>query len=159
MKQRNTLLLTLLVVLSACTNLAETNKAVAQSASRWKNDTGKAWSGLFTYNPEPQTPKLASTRYCYQFSSDIVCYDSPQPNLTSRIVGVQGSEGPRMVMYQPSSAPEYTQAEAAPLFPSDVNLPNPTPETANAAPFATSSGTATSGKIIQSQDIPPPAKK
>lgn len=165
-----------LLLITACSNVAESNKAAAQSLTRWKNDTGKAWTNLFNYNPDPQTPKLASTRYCYQFASDVVCYDNPQPQLTSRIVGVQGGEGPRMVVHQPPQPSRFKQASAQPLFPSDVNAtPQPilSSATAVAAPTAMPASnpfaaaklppkpgpSVVNGKDIQSAELPAPTKK
>lgn len=166
-----------LLLIAACSNVAESNKAAAQSLTRWKNDTGKAWTNLFSYNPEPQTPKLASTRYCYQFASDVVCYDNPQPHLTSRIVGVQGGEGPRMVVHQPPRPSRFYQSSAQPLFPSDVNatsqpvLASPNVTNTNSVAMPSSSPFAAAklppkpgpsvvnGKDIQSADLPAPTKK
>ncbi len=143
------------LLLGACTPIAETNDAVAQSLTSFKNDTGGAWKNLFTYNPKPKTPQPAATRYCYQFSGDIVCYDSPQPHTTAKLVGVQGSEGPRMIVYQTNNdmALGYDATAPAVSAPVPSQLPMDTGQ-----PFTASSG-AVNGKVIQSQDIPPPTKK
>lgn len=143
-----------MLLLTACSQVAEGNKAAAQSLTRWKNDTGKTWSNLFTYNPAPTEPKPASTRYCYQYASDIVCYDNPQPHLTAKLVGVQGGEGPRMIVHQAAPDAVYNPVSAAPMFPSDIAAPMDT-----APPVAPTSTNIVNGKDIQSRDLPAPFAK
>ncbi|MBA4274863.1 MAG: hypothetical protein C0436_04340 [Alphaproteobacteria bacterium] len=144
----------MMLLLTACSQVAEGNKAAAQSLTRWKNDTGKTWSNLFTYNPAPTEPKPASTRYCYQYASDIVCYDNPQPQLTAKLVGVQGGEGPRMIVHQAAPDAGYSQVTAAPMFPSDVTASMDTAPIAMQAP-----SNVLNGKDIQSRDLPAPFAK
>ncbi len=136
-------------LLVACSNLEEANHAATTSLNNFKNDTGGAWRDLFSYNAKPRTPQPASTRYCYQFASDIVCYDSPQPQLTARLVGVQGGEGARMIVYQQSDV-SYGTAAPAIIAPESVSSPMPT-----GAPFGQPTAPV-GGNIIQSKDLPAP---
>lgn len=146
MKHCRTILFVMLpLLMQACGRLEEANYQAATSFNTWKNDTGRAWGDLFTYSPRSRAPQAAATRYCYQFASDIVCYDAPQPQLTAPLVGVQGSEGPRMVVYQSMQAPSYQTAEPQPLFegPPQAAVTQP-------APFSTA-------KTVESKELPPPA--
>lgn len=147
MKQIPALLTTVLLMVSACNNLEEANYQAADSLTQFKNDTGGAWRDLFRYNPKPRTPQQASTRYCYQFSGDVVCYDNPQPQVTSRLVGVQGAEGQRMIVYQSADTPVYGMGEPAPLF----------PQPAGPIPSASGAAASSGGDIVQSKDLPAPA--
>ena len=110
MTYRNFGLLLAIFIISSCTRIATASHEASQSLNRFKNDTDEAWGGLFTYNPPNLTPQPASTRFCYKFSSDIVCYDNPQPQLTSPLIGVQGEEGARAIMH---AAPSYPDASYA----------------------------------------------
>jgi hypothetical protein len=96
-----------LLLTASCTRIANSSREAAGSLNRFKNDTDEAWAGLFTYNPPNRIPQPSSTRFCYKFSSDIVCYDNPQPQLTSPLIGVQGEEGARAVLH---AAPQYPDA-------------------------------------------------
>lgn len=141
------------LALAACSNLEEANYTASTSLNNFKNDTGSAWKDLFTYNSKPRTPQPSSTRYCYQFASDIVCYDNPQPDITSRLVGVQGGEGARMIVYQPAAATGYTQAPSAAMFPEPARPLN------TGEPFAPASapaGGVVNGKTIQAKELPAP---
>ena len=159
MTQRHTFITLCLLALAACTNAAETSNATAESLNAWKNDTGNAWSQLFTYNPKPRTPQPASTRYCYQFASDIVCYDNPQPHLTAKLVGVQGGEGPRIIVYQTPQPAGYMQSTPAPLFPSDPVVAAPMDISQPVMPPTGATLGTVNGKTIQARDIPAPFAK
>lgn len=153
MKPYHSIFALALLILQACNNLEEANYQATQSLNAFKDDTGSAWKDLFTYKPKSRAPQAAATRYCYQFMSDIVCYDSPQPQLTARLVGVQGSEGQRMIVYQTPQMQAYQTAEPAPLFPEPLTETSQV-SSVQASPFAPS---GTSGKTVQSKDLPPPA--
>lgn len=149
MKHCRTILFMMLpLLMQACGRLEETNYQAATSLNTWKNDTGRAWEELLTYHPKSRALQAAATRYCYQFSSDIVCYDAPQPQLTAPLVGVQGSEGPRMVVYQSMQAPAYQTAEPQPLF------EEPQATVTQPVPFGTAKSPA---KTVESKELPPPA--
>lgn len=140
--------LCLCLMLGACTPMAEGLQDGSQTIGEAKDDISVTMRNLFTYNPRPRTPQPSSTRYCYRFASDIVCYDTPQPQITSPLVGVQGAEGARVIThaapYQPRTAyvtPAYSQP--MPGAPLDISGP------------VASSGP---GSQIQSQNLPPIAR-
>ena len=81
-----------LLAVSACTPSAESAQQAGVTTRTAMQDNQSAWRGLFEYHPKDRRPLLPQTRYCYQTQADIVCYDSPQPNLTSRLNGYQDGQ-------------------------------------------------------------------
>jgi hypothetical protein len=79
------------IALSACDKIADTSKAVQSVTYKAFSDTKSSWKDFFTYHP-PLPDPLPQTRYCYQMQSDIVCYDSEQTTLTSRLLGFQDGD-------------------------------------------------------------------
>ena len=110
-----------LLALAACTPAAEGVQHSAQSLGEARDDIADSFTELFTYNPKPKTPLLSTTRYCYKFASDVVCYDQPQPYMTSRIMGVQGGEGARIVSYP--TVYDATASYVTPIAVDPVPLP------------------------------------
>jgi hypothetical protein len=83
---------------TACNNFAEAQRNAADSSKQVVYETKSKWRDLFTYTPPAATP-MPQTRYCYRTQSDTVCYDSPQPDMTSKLVGYQ--DGANISAYQP----------------------------------------------------------
>ncbi len=81
----------MLVALPGCDKVADTSRAVQSVTHNAFDDTRDSWKDFFTYHP-PQPEPLPQTRYCYQMQSDVVCYDSEQTTLTSKLVGFQDGE-------------------------------------------------------------------
>lgn len=139
-------LISLMCLISACTPMAEGAQKTAQGLGEARDDVADSFRELFTYNPKPKTPQPSSTRYCYKFASDIVCYDTPQESLTAKLIGVQGPEGARVIA-QPApyeaAVSAYTPVYAAPV----ESLPG--------APLDTSGpvGASNSSAQIQSRDL------
>lgn len=75
--------------LAACTPTAQSAQQAGVTTRTLMQDNVDAWSGLFSYHPKDTRPQLPQTRYCYQMQADIVCYDSPQPNMTAKMIGYQ----------------------------------------------------------------------
>lgn len=92
-------ILPLLLLANACTPMAEGVQETGDASKQVIYDTKKSWRGLFTYNPPSKIQPLPQTRYCYGMQSDIVCYDSPQPNMTAKLVGYQ--DGTNVSWVQP----------------------------------------------------------
>lgn len=78
-----------LLTLAACTPAAESAQQAGVTTRTAMQDNQAAWRNLFKYSPKDTRPQLPQTRYCYQMQSDIVCYDSPQPNMTAKMIGYQ----------------------------------------------------------------------
>lgn len=78
-------------VLMGCDKMSDTSRAMQETTYKAFNDTKSSWRDFFTYHP-PEPPPLPQTRYCYQMQSDVVCYDSEQPMLTSKLIGFQDGE-------------------------------------------------------------------
>jgi hypothetical protein len=87
-----------LAVLAACQPIAETSDRAMGAGKRVATDTQRKWNSLFTYTP-PKPDQLPQSRYCYQLSSDVVCYDSPQTGMTAKMTGYQ--DGANISAYQP----------------------------------------------------------
>jgi hypothetical protein len=90
--------LSVLMLLSACDNIVDGQRAAVSSINKSVNESVSLWSDLFTYHP-PVPPQEAQTRYCYRMMSDIVCYDSVQPTLTAKLIGYQ--DGNKVSWVQP----------------------------------------------------------
>lgn len=84
---------------AACENFGEAQRQAADSSKRMVYETKNKWRDLFTYNPAPVSDPLPQTRYCYKTQTDTVCYDSPQPNMTAKLIGYQ--DGANISAYQP----------------------------------------------------------
>lgn len=81
----------LMVVLTACEQTHHSSNTAARVANQVKEETVSTWRELFTFRPTKplQAPQ---TRYCYKMQSDIVCYDTPQPEINSKLVGYQDGQ-------------------------------------------------------------------
>ena len=91
--QRNSLgvLIACLLALTACDKITDTSRAAQSVTKAAFEDTKASWRDFFMYHP-PMPDPLPQTRYCYQMQSDVVCYDSEQRQLTSKLVGYQDGE-------------------------------------------------------------------
>lgn len=78
-----------LLALAACTPAAESAQQAGVTVRSSMQDNAAAWRNLFEYSPEDKRPALPQTRYCYQMQADIVCFDSPQANMTAKLAGYQ----------------------------------------------------------------------
>lgn len=97
LRPRTWALLAVCALLGACQAAVDGSSERAQLAHKAINDTVNTWKAALSYTPKKdQGPQ---TRYCYQQMMDIVCYDSEQPQLTSRLYGYQ--DGPRQSWIQP----------------------------------------------------------
>lgn len=93
------LFLLLSALLAACDPASHGSNRAADATQRAFHDTAEKWKGLFSYNPQKVPPQAAQSRYCYGFQTDIVCYDSPQPNMTAKLTGYQ--DGANISSFQP----------------------------------------------------------
>jgi hypothetical protein len=80
-----------LFALTACDKIVDSSRAVQTVTKSAFDDTKSSWRDFFMYHP-PVPESLPQTRYCYQMQSDVVCYDSEQRQLTSKLVGYQDGE-------------------------------------------------------------------
>ncbi len=88
---RSAALALMLMAMTGCNKVADTSRAAESVTRNVFTDTSSSWVDFFTYNP-PREENLPQTRYCYGMLNDIVCYDSEQPRLTSKLVGYQDGE-------------------------------------------------------------------
>ncbi len=134
-----------LIGLTGCDKAVDGSNAAASVTSKAFNDTKETWTDLFTYHPK-KPPQGPQTRYCYQLQTDIVCYDSVQPNSTSKLVGYQ--DGNQISWVQPGGGslgasggdPTGSSDRAATFSPAFVNTTD--------VPQA---------GVIQSHNLPPAA--
>ncbi len=87
------------LLLAGCDAASHGSNRAADATQRAFHDTTEKWKGLFQYNPQKVPPQAAQSRYCYGFQTDIVCYDSPQPNMTAKLTGYQ--DGANISSFQP----------------------------------------------------------
>ncbi len=76
---------------TGCDKIANNSRAAQDVTRHAFEDTKSSWRDFFMYHP-PVPDSLPQTRYCYQMLTDVVCYDSEQPTLTSKLVGYQDGE-------------------------------------------------------------------
>ena len=113
--------------LTACDPVNNTTQALSVSSKQVVDNTRRGFSGFWQLSPKPQ-PSLPQTRYCYQMQSDIVCYDSPQPNNIARLFGYQ--EGENMSFIRNSggslgfSAPLPQEQEVSSMYPEETGAAN-----------------------------------
>jgi hypothetical protein len=79
------------MLLAGCDKVAGVSRSAQEVTRSTFNDTKSSWRDFFTYHP-PEPDPLPQTRYCYQMQSDVVCYDSEQRTLTSKLVGFQDGD-------------------------------------------------------------------
>ena len=82
----------MLVALTACTQLVETGNKANSAVRKTIYRSADKVQELTAYTPEPTAPQPYQTGYCYKASSDIICYELPQPHLTNKLVGFQGAQ-------------------------------------------------------------------
>lgn len=87
------------LLITACDPASHGSNRAADATQRAFHDTTEKWKGLFSYNPQKVPPQSPQSRYCYGMQSDIVCYDSPQPNMTAKLTGYQ--DGANISSFQP----------------------------------------------------------
>lgn len=147
-----------MVVVAGCDKVADTSRAVQQVSMSTFNDTKSSWRDFFTYHP-PQPDPLPQTRYCYQMQSDVVCYDSEQPMLTSKLIGYQdgeniswvqpgggslGASGGEAVALRPVSV---QRAQTASSSYSAVTAVDPEPSASDRGNFTSRTVVSTKGQI------------
>ena len=81
----------LMLTATGCDKIANSSRAAQDVTRHAFEDTKSSWRDFFMYHP-PVPDALPQTRYCYQMLTDVVCYDSEQPSLTSKLVGYQDGE-------------------------------------------------------------------
>lgn len=64
------------------------------------------------YDPPSSEPLAPQTAFCYKASSDVICYDTPQANMTHKLVGYQGDALASVMVV---SAPVAPVIETAPV--------------------------------------------
>lgn len=115
--------------LTACDQVNNTSQALSVSSKQVVDNTRREFSGFWQLSPKPQ-PQLPQTRYCYQMQSDIVCYDTPQPNNIARLSGYQ--EGENMSFNRNGggslgfSASLPQEQEVSAMYPEDTGAVNAT---------------------------------
>ncbi len=79
------------LTMTGCDKIVDGSKAAQSVTAQAFDETTSSWRDFFAYHPPVPAP-LPQTRYCYQMQSDIVCYDSVQPNLTAKLLGYQDGD-------------------------------------------------------------------
>lgn len=102
--------------LLSCGPVGDGMRYGAKSINKIRNDAVISYNEVKFFKPVADAVPQTQLRYCYQFISDIVCYDSPQEGTTSKLVAVQDGIPGRVIAGSTATstvmAPQY--AEAAP---------------------------------------------
>lgn len=129
-----------LVLVSACTQVSQSGVRASNLARKSVYDTAEKTKQWMRYNPPPTTPQAPQSGYCYKVVSDVVCYDRPQPHITSKLVAAQGDA------FAPASYRDAGAESSAPV-PQVVSIQ--TPFYVKEAPYIRSDGVeVSSSKII-----------
>lgn len=134
-----------------CTPLADGTQKLGENTKLMIADTKRAWSDLFTYQPK-RDPQLPQTRYCYRTMSDVVCYDSVQPTLTSHLDGYQ--DGDNISGFQPGGG-SLGVSGGTPTAAPGAEHPQVAPNAQAALDVA--AATVTTSSDISSSPVSPPA--
>lgn len=145
-----------LLGMAGCTPTANSAQQAGVTTRTVMQDTGDAWRNLFLYRPSDKRPVLPQTRYCYQAQSDVVCYDSPQPAMTSKLIGYQDGRNISWIQPgggslgvsggEPTAPADAKTVQVAPnmngpsspatvISTAGMGTPMPVSETPQAAPF------------------------
>lgn len=110
-------ILPVLSLLVACGPVGEGMRYSATSINKLRTNTQIAYNELKFYRPQADPYPQASLRYCYQFISDIVCYDAPQSDIKSPLVGAQEGVPGRILAGNSITEISPLYAAAAPTDP------------------------------------------
>lgn len=129
-------LLIVMALLCACTEMTDTaNRAYDDVRAGVYNTTDKIqeWT---RYNPPSKTPQAPDTRYCYKALTDIICYDTPQPKISNKLIGYQGVAPANMPSTAVNFGPATTvTAETGPFY-------------VNHSPYVTDSGEMATSSLV-----------
>jgi hypothetical protein len=89
MNARHMALLLLCTLTAACAQIGDGLRYTSENINKLRYDASYAWYNLGHYEPPATFMPQPQLRYCYAFSSDIVCYDAPQDNVDAPIVAIQ----------------------------------------------------------------------
>ncbi len=131
-----------MMVLAACTNVVNSSDKATHIARKTAYDTTTKIQSWTRYNPPTTTPQAAQSGYCYKVISDVVCYDRPQPHITSKLVAAQGDA------FAPLPQDEIMSESAAPI-PQVASFQ--TPFYVKQAPYIQSGGVEVSSSKILTQ--------
>lgn len=87
---KKTGLLIMIMMLSACTEATQTANKAYDSSRRGIYNTAAKVQEWMRYTPESKVMQAPDTRYCYKAMTDIICYETEQPNISNKLVGYQG---------------------------------------------------------------------
>jgi hypothetical protein len=106
----------LVLVLAGCGQVSRGVRQSATSINDLRTSVNVAYNELKFYQQQPDPNPQPAQRYCYQFISDIVCYDTEQTTNLSPIVGIQnGVTGRAIGGRSPVSDTSYNISAAAPI--------------------------------------------
>lgn len=124
-------------LLAACTGMVESTEKAKNGLRAGIYNSAEKVQEMTRYNPPSKDPQAPQTGYCYKTASDIVCYDSPQSNLTSKLAGAQVGE-PSMTGDSGHMMP--AAYHVAPVEPVQVNPGRTTPFFVKEAPYIKADG-------------------
>jgi hypothetical protein len=120
---RYTKIIIILSMLAGCDRVSDTLRYSAHGINQLRTDVVVAYNEVANYHqPAPKPIPQAQLRYCYQFISDIVCYDAAQDGVTTApLVAIQNGLPGRTISgndvaqlnYAPSV--DYTQVHQSNL--------------------------------------------
>lgn len=114
MHTRKTLSIAAIMLLAACSQVGDGLRFAVNNINDFRTDATKAWHDFEHYRAPAEFAPQPQLRYCYQFQSDIVCYDAPQTDITAPLVGVQEGVPGRQIAGAQLVQDQFVYAETAP---------------------------------------------
>lgn len=145
MGMRMTVLWVSIVALAGCTQLAQTGEKGTHLVRKTAYDTSNKLQSWTRYTPPLTTPQAPQSGYCYKTSSDVVCYENPQPHISNKLVAAQG-DGSVLVESIPH---DQMSAESAAAIPEVSTMQ--TPFYVKQAPYIRADGVEISSSKIVTQ--------
>ena len=96
-----------LSALIACTEVTQEAKKAGWHTRKTLYDSTEKIQEYLRYQPPATAEQAPQTGFCYKASSDIICYDRPQPHISNKLVGYQGYTAPALpsqTYYAPENA-------------------------------------------------------
>lgn len=101
------------LTLGGCTELVQTGQKAGGHMRKVMYDSAGKVQELVRYDPGSNFRQMPQTAFCYRTNADIVCYDSPKPYISNRLIGYQGYTSPAVPATQ-HRAPANAQTVGAP---------------------------------------------
>ena len=95
------------MVLGGCTELMTSTERANYQVRKSIYESAEKVQKYVRYQPPTNIKQAPQTAFCYKVPGDVICYDSPKPYISNRLVGYQGYTAaavPATVHFAPRNA-------------------------------------------------------